>query len=101
MNNIGLITAVVNVGRRIARFARRVWNDHLELLDSNPIYRSRLEAGAIAILGACSMHPTAALVATVALSIYIAAHETGGPSTWRPGFGGPTIRRPDDPDWEF
>jgi hypothetical protein len=95
-----LVDATRRLGQRVVRFVDQIWADHQELLASNPTYRRKLEAGAVAVLGACALHPTAALVATVALSVYIAAHETGSPG-WRPGYDGPVIRRPDDPDRDF
>jgi len=95
-----LITAITNIGRRIARFARKVWDDHLDLLDRNPAYRRQLETGVVAILGACALHPTVALVTTVVVTLFVAAHESGvGP--WRPGYNGPVIRRPDEGEWDF
>ena len=96
----GILNKVVEIGKGLGRFVRRLWDEHQELLDSNPVYRRQLEAGAVALLGACSLHPTAALVATVALGIYIAAHEssTGQP---RSDFGGQLFRRGSDREWEF
>ena len=97
----GILNKVVEIGKGLGRFVRRLWEEHQELLDSNPVYRHQLEAGVVALLGACSLHPTAALIATVAIAVFIAAHESGNSAPWRPAYGGPTIRRPGDSEWDY
>lgn len=100
MRTLRLPGLIIRLGQTVTRVARKVWHDHLELLDRNPAYRRQLEAGTVAILGACALHPTVALVTTVAVTLFVAAHESED-RPWRPRFGGPTIRRDDPGDWEY
>jgi len=100
MKHHGLIRAIANIGRRAINFVRRAWADHQELIETNASYRHQLYIGVSAVLGALRINPKTAVIATALLALYVAAFETTS-GAWRPGFGGPGVLRPDDPDWEF
>jgi hypothetical protein len=81
-----LINLTVRLTREAATFARKIWDDHEELLHSNPNYRRQLNIAAGAILAACALHPSASTIAAALLALWLAAHDADRPGWEGPGF---------------